>query len=529
MWRSSGPDSKSALRAPRPKWAFARAALASLLFASCSAQVSRKELVSPAHFDVSRHESEELKAHLRDGGVFVFEHWRVDEAGEAVIGVGRRLDRNRAASAPESLRVEIASVALFETRNPRPSAALAPLTLVTAGSIAISVVCLTNPKACFGSCPTFYVTENGAERLHAEGFSASIAPILEATDVDALPIATPSDGRVRITMRNEAYETHVVRHVDLLVVPRPEAGYVFAADGGQFWATSGLVAARQAIAPEGDITELLRAFDGEQRFSLADSSDLACRETIELEFDVPDSGSYGLVLASRQTLLSTFLLYQGLAYMGSQAGRWLSTLERGNAPALESAGKLGELLGGIDVQVPRGADGFETVASTRETGPLATDLRILPLGMLQRGAQSLRLRLTKGHWRLDQVALARLDCLVEPIRLRPKSVERDGRVNMDAHAALCDSTRALTTLPGDKYELTYELPDAHGMYTYFLESRGYYIEWMREAWMREEDSLQALRLFVDPEGMLRELAPRYKQVEPEMETLFWESRYVRAH
>jgi hypothetical protein len=81
-------------------------------------------------------------------------------------------------------------------------------------------------------------------------------------------------------------------------------------------------------------------------------------------------------------------------------------------------------------------------------------------------------------------------------------------------------------MPGDRYELEYVLP-AGESYELFLDSRGYYLEWMRQEWLADENPLAALRLFTSPDRMLRELAPAYKRVEPRMEEIFWRSRYAR--
>ena len=44
----------------------------------------------------------------------------------------------------------------------------------------------------------------------------------------------------------------------------------------------------------------------------------------------------------------------------------------------------------------------------------------------------------------------------------------------------------IVALPGDAYTFTYELPENPQHYELFLSSRGYYLEWMRESWLREE-------------------------------------------
>jgi hypothetical protein len=44
----------------------------------------------------------------------------------------------------------------------------------------------------------------------------------------------------------------------------------------------------------------------------------------------------------------------------------------------------------------------------------------------------------------------------------------------------------------------------------FLEARGYYLEWMRQAWLDEESDWKLAKLFTRPASALRDLAPAYK-------------------
>jgi hypothetical protein len=83
------------------------------------------------------------------------------------------------------------------------------------------------------------------------------------------------------------------------------------------------------------------------------------------------------------------------------------------------------------------------------------------------------------------------------------------------------------TLPGDEYTLVYRLPDDFADRELFLEARGYYLEWMREEWLAEENALRAAQLFLDPAAAMRAMAPEFKRREGEMEAVFWGSRYVR--
>ena len=80
--------------------------------------------------------------------------------------------------------------------------------------------------------------------------------------------------------------------------------------------------------------------------------------------------------------------------------------------------------------------------------------------------------------------------------------------------------------PGDRFDLVYILPTGDIEYDVFLESRGYYLEWMRNEWMAEEDPVKAALMFRYPEMALSYLAPRFKELEPDMEAHFWSSRYA---
>lgn len=468
------------------------------------------------------------KAHARDGDVLIFEKWSYDSTARTLSGTGRRLDPNRREKQTGELMIPLDSVVIIESNKVSNSSAISGLTVIAALSAAGSVACMLQPKACFGSCPTFYVFDGERDRLQAEGFSASIAPSLEATDIDALARTRISGRRVNVRMTNEALETHVVRHVRLLAVPRAPGTRVIADDNGTLRVARSLVLPTRCMAAEGDCTDAVAAFDDRERFSKANPRDLASKETIELTFPATDSGaSLGVAFASRQTLMSTYLFYQMLAYLGDEAGAFLAALERGDARADRGAKAIGKVLGGIEVQVRDGGGEWRTVGETDETGPIATDVRFVALPTVSNGEPvSVRLRLTRGHWRLDQVALAILGDTVTPLSLEPVDVRRNDLVDSTALRLLRPLGDALVTMPGDEYTMRFDLPGDASGYELLLESRGYYIEWMREQWMREQSRTKVRQAVLDPRGFLRSVAPAYAKWEPRMDSLFWASRYV---
>jgi hypothetical protein len=330
---------------------------------------------------------------------------------------------------------------------------------------------------------------------------------------------------VRVQRVNEAYETHVVRYANLLAVPRAEGRRVFADDAGSFWSVTEPVVPSRCAAPEGDCAAKLAVFDGQERWSEADATDLATRETIDITFDGSHE-SPALVLASRQSLLPTYLLYQAFAYLGKSAGQWLAALERADTSTARRASGLVAALGGIDVLVPNGSGGWDSVATIRETGPLASDVRLVRLPRTDRPVR-VRLRMAKGAWRLDAVGLTSLKDSVTPLRLEPSDVRlANGAPAPDARAKLASPSEALVTFPGDRYTLIYGLPDEAQRYELFLETKGYYLEWMRTEWFAEENQMRAAALFLDPAGSLRRLAPEFKRMERGLEAAFWRSKYA---
>jgi len=489
-------------------------AAVSIATASCTHRIERK--VSPQLKTVDN-EAPFLKMHLADGSLYILHDWYLNESTRKVLGSGALYRPDRSVAATGSFAVSMDLVALYETNTIVTSPGISALAVITGLSLAATALCIANPKACFGSCPTFYArSDDDRLVLQAEGFSDSIAPALERNDIDALWQTTGRGGTTTIVMTNEAYETHVVKQVDLLAVPR--AGGRVLATPDRLWRARSLASPLDCRADEGSCLPTLAATDGNERRSTTDGKDLAARETIELSFP-PSSGRAGIVISARQSLVTTFLLYQGLAYLGTKATAWLAGIDA-NARAAGAA--LERLVGGIDVQLESGGT-WRTVGHVYETGPIATDVHLVVLPEHARG-ERVRLVLQRGGWRIDGIALATLDGEVQPIRVAPTRIR--GTLGTEyAGNRMPATTFPIVTLPGDRYQLVYELPPGED-YELFLDSRGYYLEWMRKEWLGDENVFAALRMFADPAGMLRALAPAYKRVEPEMEQIFWRSRYA---
>jgi hypothetical protein len=484
------------------------------------------ELHPPGQVPVAPAELPVLKVHMQSGRLYVLESWRVVEDGRRIEGTGTLYAPARERVSEGAVSIDVAEVALFETNRPDKVAPLGTtlLGVMTTVTGAVAAYCASDPKACFGSCPTFYLRH--ADRPVAEGFSASFARVLEGRDVDALPGARGEGGRIAVIMRNEALETHAVRRVGLLVAPRPEGTRVLAGIDGRFYPALPLPGPRACRAAEGDCLAAIATEGGGERFSSADSNDLATRELVELEFGRVE-GRVGLVVTARQTLLSTHVFYQSLAYFGTRAGAYLATLERGGPVSVARALGLAQTLGGIEAEVSEGDGPWRKIGTYDEAGPIARDVQVLPFEAKGSAPLRVRLRQARGHWRIDRVAVVRLGAAVDPVRLDPSGVERGGRNDPRARALLVDDQRHLITFPGDVYRLVFDLPGTGGDHELFLESEGYYYEWMREEWLTEEDTEMASLVLTRPAETLRRMAGPVKQHEAEMEHAFWTSRFRR--
>jgi hypothetical protein len=253
-------------------------------------------------------------------------------------------------------------------------------------------------------------------------------------------------------------------------------------------------------------------------------TDLAEQEVIELAFPAP-AGPTGLVIRARNSLLNTFVFYQGLAWLGGRAGETfakLETMSPGEAPAFT---KWERMLARAEVEVWT-RSGWKATGGFGEIGPIAKETQLVPLPAdLPPGEVKVQLRLTRGNWKLDRLSLAELaGPAVEPAVIPAIEVRRNGVADAVALSRLRGEGTRLVSVPGDAWTIRFPLPDALHDAELFLESRGYYIEWMREQWIAEEDPAAAVALLRDPEGALRRLAPAWKRMEPGVEKIFWQSR-----
>lgn len=513
VMRRVRPTRRAALR-----WALT---LLAALSADC---VSRRTIASPPTGAASS--ATRARFHLRDGTLILAERWSSD--GTVFTLHGARYDAERRPVSRGAERVPRADIALVETTGSGAHGAAAQLTVmgvVTVASIATSVVCLTVPKACFGSCPTFYVPTPEGPMLQAEGFSSSIARSLEAGDLDDLPAARPRDGALTVTMRNEAYETHVLRRVSLVAVDAPAGSAAYRAFDAEVVHAVGETAAPEACdRPEP--CPLLAARDGREWTPGSDGVDLASRTTLTLRFAPPRAREVGLVLTARNSLMSTWAMYHFIGLLGRTYGDFLARVERASPLLMWRLWGFSRTLGGVEVSVRRGGR-WERVDALPYIGPNARATRVAAVTVEDPDAPlEVRLSFARAHWRIDALRagpLVRRD--LAQTEVDAEVLAAGARDTRDIARRLRGEGERVVNLPGEDVTLRFAVPEVRGAPGYFLRSRGYYYEWTREEWMREEDPDRAEDFLRDPARALREMAAPYRAQEDQMEAVFEASRF----
>jgi hypothetical protein len=362
------------------------------------------------------------------------------------------------------------------------------------------------------------------ERPLAEGFSASFARSLEDGDLDRLRIRADG-GAFSLVMRNEAQETHAVRHVRVQAVPATGVSDVLMTADGDFVASAGRVAPVSCEATGYDCLREVQGNDDIEYAPRTDADDLAVREEVFLDFGSV-SGDLGLILSARHSFVTTYVFYQSLAYAGGNAGELLAALERGEPGVEERVLGVARELGGIEVFVSEDAGEWQLAGGYDEAGPIAADQQVIPLGRRDGVHLRVMLRMARGSWRIDEAGLATLGPRLQAISVEPDSVTAGPGSDTHAFERLVDPDQHLVTVSGDAYRLWFTLPEGEE-YELFLDSRGYYYEWMRDEWLAEEDPVRAASVLLRPDEALKAMAPGFKQIEPEMDRLFWSSRFRR--
>jgi len=475
-----------------------------------------------------------VKAHLIDGSTVVFRRG-VRVAGDMVSGAGMRYTLTLSDSTPVT-GVTLDSVVGMESFRTEIDGGKTVLvsTLATVGAIGvgIAIACAADPK-CFGSCPTYYSDSAGTLVLEAEGFSYSVAQLFESRDVDRLRLRAAPDGIVRLEVRNEAFETHYINHLEILEVQHSPDETVLPDEQNRPLVVRDVVATPSARDRMGrNVRAVLAAPDGDvyrtdpRVLGRARVGDL--EDAIEVAVPAPPGAdSVVVVLRLRNSLLNTILFYDiMLGDPGARSLDWVGNDLQQVGPAVELAQWYQRKMG-MQIAV-RGGDGggFREIAHLKDTGPVAWKDVAIVVPVLEPDSVRIRLRFPADNWRIDRVAVAtRFRRALPAVHPLTDVFDAAGRSDTTARASLAAADgRYLETTAGQRFTAEFDVGSAlpAGVTrTFLLASQGYYTEWVRRGWLAAP---RAARTFVPSDTALAEAIARWRSTHDTLEARFMATR-----
>jgi len=465
-----------------------------------------------------------VKAHLTDGSTVVYPNGLTVTA-EGLQGAGTRYDVTLATqSAVQSIPMaEVIGLESFSTRVDGQQSALLTLGAV-AGTALLAPALLV---AIFGSCPTVY-SAGGVEE--AELFSNSIAPLFEGRDLDRLRATADADGIVSLEIRNEAMETHYINHLQLLEVSHASGETVVPDHEGTPLIVGRDAPISSAVNRDGlDVRNVLAASDN--RFYSTDPARLAAARADDMQdwIDVtvpvePGATSAAISLRMRNSLLSTILLYDVmLGSAGASAIDWLGNGLQNIGTAVELS-RWHQKRAGLHLSVWQ--DGaWRSVARMPDSGPISWHdvAAVLPVPS---GETQLRVRLSylADHWRIDKLGVSFSARPGAPRVVPVSSVAgRDGTAETPALENMrAPDDRYLQTRPGQTFVARFDAGQTAPSVarTFLLSSQGYYIEWIRRAWIEKATTTEP---FVPSDAALTAMR-KWAQERTSFEHRFFTSR-----
>ena len=472
-----------------------------------------------------------MKAFLLDGSTILFPAGAVITV-DSVLGSGTRHSFGLDDSVPVSgvSLDSLAGIEAFQGSTNQGATVAATIGLTALG--VVGTVALA--KALFGSCPTFYASSETGGALQSEGFSYSIAPLLEARDLDALSVVPDADGVLRLELRNEALETHYINHLEVLALDHAPGVRMMPDDLGLPIAVGQEVDVMTARDRAGrDVTATLARADGDvyaspaARIASANAADPD--DFLELRFPRPAGSEAVLTLRLRNSLLNTVLFYDMmLGQAGAGAVDWIGQ-DMDRIGTLVEMGRWFQDAMGLRVDV---FDGREWVQVSRltDTGPIAWEEVGVRIPLSRNGSHAddddvrVRIRFLTDAWRIDRAALGTSADFVEHAPLAVARMVGSEPIGPDVAPRLArPDDEYLTTYPGTSVQLEFDPPPAPpgASRSYLLVSQGYYTEWVRPEWIRGTDRPGA---FKPDDTTIERLMAMWLSQKEEFEADFHNSR-----
>lgn len=399
----------------------------------------------------------------------------------------------------------------------------------------LSIYCLSCPKCCFGSCPTIYTFNGENYELEAELFSYSISRYFQESDLDKLSIPNNSNQEYPIRISNEALETHYIDQFSLLEINHPPGTQVFPTYGGDIICTGELKQPSNVTNFLGeDITELVNKSDknvyrsGEELVEKI--SDGVTYDIVDLQLDLPNgTKEVNLILKLRNTLLTTILFYElVLSSQGFEAIEWTEKMQN-NYIYAKLFNELYKSYAGIRIKTFKEGS-WEIQSKIGDIGPIAwKEIAVKIPVEVENNSTLIRLEFFPDNFMIDYIGYECSRILNDTYQvnlLQPQNiVDDENKFRYELIEVLeKPDEKYLITNPGESYYLNYNLTSGDTTNTsVFIQSKGYYIEWIRGSWLANNSGNYKFNMF-DVDNTLLHLKNSWLQNRPLIEDKFFETR-----
>lgn len=509
---------------------------------NCHFPTKRTELVQMGLLRAGREIKTPTKVYLKDGTIILYQDgFKLTD--NQISGKGRGYFLNhKSDEAQKDYSISLGDIAAMtyhkaETQSGTVTGEV--IMDITALPLTFSAIyCLICPKCCFGSCPTVYIRDNGQYLFCSELFSYSISPYMEADDLDLLVSDYSRKGEpldVRVT--NEALETHYINEMTLLQVTHPKNTAVYPTSDNRLLLYRELRSPDEAKNSQGD--DVLAQVAKTDQLGYRSPEHLVGElkngpyfDHIDLRFRVPPSTSrINLLLKAKNTLLSTVLFYEiVLASQGIDALGWIEKMntDRDYANFFQSVYRA---FSGIAVKVRKG-DEWIDIGKIKDMGPIGYKYVASVIPTYNQTDLWVRLEFIPDNFIFDGIFFdykneeAENSLSVEPVDCEAV-FDSNGQRREDVLRLLREKDSLyLVTEPSDAYHFFYrarEVRDDKAI-SFFIQSEGYYTEWLRGKWVREKSFSNYTFNLNDFAGTFRQLAESWLGSKKLMEETFDKTR-----
>lgn len=400
-----------------------------------------------------------------------------------------------------------------------------------------AVYCLTCPKCCFGSCPTIYSYDGVKYNFETELFSYSIAKPMEDSDLDVLYQEAPENGIYNLKITNEALETHYINRMGLVTANHPSGTKLLPSSKGEYIVVREPLPPLEAKNIEGkDVTSLVNSPDGNYYRSGSDMvknlKSGVYYDWLDITTKVPENAyRVKIILRYRNTLLSTILFYEVvLGSQGIDAINWINEMNN-NERYASQFNFVYQTFSGIQISSDNNGKHIRK-GSFADAGPLNWKYSAEKFDINGEHELKIRLQFIPDNFMIDYIAFDFSDGSDDAVtfeEIDPFEI-KDGEGNQrNECAGLLKNADDdyLVTNPGDSYNIQYRYTKRYDCeQTFFVTSRGYYNEWIRGSWIKNNRLTNNGYTFnlLDIKGTLNCLADNWIYGRDEIEREFFKNR-----